>query len=256
MTGTGGLQRVPRGFIESFEIPLPPLEVQSEIVSEIEVYQRIIDGARAVVDNYSPHISVDPQWPVTTIQELADVVRGSSPRPQGDPTLFGGPVPRLMVADITRDGMFVTPRIDSLTELGATKSRPMKMGEVVMAVSGNPGLPAILAKDCCIHDGFVGFRSLSSEIHPSFFCLWLMAQHHRNGEQSVGSIFKNLTTSQVKEFRVPLPPLSVQQVLVAEIEAEQALVNCNRDLIARFEKKVDAAIARVWGEAKFEVEAE
>ena len=33
---------------------------------------------------------------------------------------------RLMVADITRDGMYATPRIDSLTEEGATKSRPMK----------------------------------------------------------------------------------------------------------------------------------
>ena len=56
MTGTGGLQRVPRKFIEDYEIPLPPLEVQREIVAEIEGYQRVIDGARAVVDNYRPHI--------------------------------------------------------------------------------------------------------------------------------------------------------------------------------------------------------
>ncbi|WEJ32842.1 N-6 DNA methylase [Devosia sp. SD17-2] len=254
MTGTGGLQRVPRAFVEGFEIPLPALEVQREIMAEVDGYQRVIDGARTVVDNYRPHIPVDPDWPMTTIEELAEVVRGSSPRPQGDPTFFGGPVPRLMVADITRDGMHVTPRIDSLTELGAIKSRPMKKGEVVMAVSGNPGLTAILAEDCCIHDGFVGFRSLSSEIHPSFLYFWLMAQHEQNGGQSVGSIFRNLTTSQVKEFKVPLPPLDLQQALVAEIEAEQALVGGNRDLIVRFEKKINAAIARVWGAAKSEGE--
>lgn len=35
---------------------------------------------------------------------------------------------------------------------------------------------------------------------------------------------------------------------VAEIEAEQALVAANRELIARFEKKIQAALARVWGE--------
>lgn len=243
------------GYFQKFEIPLPPLEVQREIVAEVEGYQRVIDGARAVLANYRPYIVVDPEWPMTTIEDLADVVRGSSPRPQGDPTLFGGSVPRLMVADITRDGMIVTPRIDSLTELGATKSRPMKKGEVVMAVSGNPGLTAILGQDCCIHDGFVGFRSLSSDIHPSFLYFWLMAQHEHNGGQSVGSIFKNLTTSQVKEFKVPLPPISVQEAIVTEIEAEQAYVNGNRDLIFRFEKKIDAAIARVWGEAKGTVTA-
>jgi len=36
--------------------------------------------------------------------------------------------------------------------------------------------------------------------------------------------------------------------IVAEIEAEQALVAANRELIARMEKKIQAALARVWGE--------
>ena len=50
--------------IGTISIPLPPLGVQQEIVAEIEGYQRVIDGARAVVENYRPHIAVDPEWPV------------------------------------------------------------------------------------------------------------------------------------------------------------------------------------------------
>ena len=46
----------------------------------------------------------------------------------------------------------------------------------------------------------------------------------------------------------PLPPLATQQAIVSEIEAEQALVAANRELIARFEKKVRATLACVWGE--------
>jgi restriction endonuclease S subunit len=48
-------------------------------------------------------------------------------------------------------------------------------------------------------------------------------------------------------IKVPVPPLATQQAIVAETEAEQALVAANRELIARFEKKIQAAIARVWG---------
>ena len=48
----------------AIQIPLPPLEVQGEIVAEIEGYQRVIDGARAVIDNYRPQIVVDPEWPI------------------------------------------------------------------------------------------------------------------------------------------------------------------------------------------------
>ena len=35
-----------------------------------------------------------------------------------------------------------------------------------------------------------------------------------------------------------------------EIEAEQALVAANRELIARFEKKIQATLARSWGKDK------
>ena len=95
-----------------------------------------------------------------TIEDVATVVRGSSPRPQGDIRYYGGNIPRLMVSDVTRDGMYVTPKIDFLTEEGATKSRPMKKGDFIIAVSGDPGEPCILSVDACIHDGFVGFRNL------------------------------------------------------------------------------------------------
>ena len=40
--------------IENVPIPLPPLEAQREIVAEIEGYQKVIDGARAVIENYRP----------------------------------------------------------------------------------------------------------------------------------------------------------------------------------------------------------
>ena len=219
-----GVRGVTRSFLAELPIPLPPLNVQKEIVAEIEGYQKVINGARAVLDHYRPHIPVHPDWPMVDIGTMSTIVRGSSPRPQGDPKYFGGPVPRLMVADITRDGMYATPSIDSLTEEGATKSRPMKKGEVIITVSGNPGLPTILATDACIHDGFVGLRELRQDVLPEYLYFALLALHAKHGSLSVGAVFKNLTTDQIREFKIPLPPLATQQAIVAEIEAEQALV--------------------------------
>ncbi len=40
--------------------------------------------------------------------------------------------------------------------------------------------------------------------------------------------------------------LETQDTIVTEIEAEQALVNANRELIRRMGAKVKAAIDRVW----------
>ena len=51
----------PKDF-ENFQIPLPPLEKQQEIVDEIEQYQKVIDGARQVVDNYKPVFNIESDW--------------------------------------------------------------------------------------------------------------------------------------------------------------------------------------------------
>ena len=118
---------------------------------------------------------------------------------------------------------------------------------MIITVSGNPGLPTILAIDACIHDGFVGLRELSKDVLPEYLYFALLALHANHGSQSVGAVFKNLTTDQIREFKIALPPLATQQAIVAEIEAEQALVAANRELIARFEKKIQATLARVWG---------
>jgi type I restriction enzyme M protein len=63
-----------------------------------------------------------------------------------------------------------------------------------------------------------------------------------------GAAYKALTIEKLKEFKIPLPDLETQRAIVAEIEDEQALVNANKQLIARFEAKINHTINRVWGE--------
>ena len=45
----------------------------------------------------------------------------------------------------------------------------------------------------------------------------------------------SLNYTPIRLFKIPLPPLAEQQAIVAEIEAEQNLVNANREPITRFE---------------------
>ena len=58
-----------------------------------------------------------------------------------------------------------------------------------------------------------------------------------------------INRAQLFSTEIPLPDLTTQRAIVAEIEAEQALVTANRELNRRMEAKVKAAIDRVWGDA-------
>ena len=59
---------------------------------------------------------------------------------------------------------------------------------------------------------------------------------------------KNIAKPQLLSITLPLPPLATQQAIVAEIQAEQTLVAASRELITRFERKIQATLARIWGE--------
>ena len=71
-----------------------------------------------------------------------------------------------------------------------------------------------------------------------------VAQVEENLHGGVGLV--HITKGNLERIKIPVPPLEVQKEIVAEIEAEQALVAANRELIDRFEKKIQATIARVW----------
>ena len=80
--------------------------------------------------------------------------------------------------------------------------------------------------------------------------------HFRNSKNGQNQIFamqagasrEALNYSQIKSLKIPIPPLEIQNHIVAHIEKEQALVNANKELITIFEQKIKDKIASVWGE--------
>ena len=261
-----GVPGLNRSDLESSEIPLPTLPEQHRIVAILrqsdelrrlrrELWEQTQQLPSALfLELFGEPFGNQCRWPMRKLGDLCTLVRRSSPRPQGDPRFFGGPVPRLMVADLTRDGLYVTPQIDSLTEVGAKKSRPMKAGEVVMAVSGAPGLAAILSIDACIHDGFVGLRDLSEDLVPEYLVGVLDFFRSRSEQQAVGAIFKNLTTDQVGQWQIPLPPKELQrsykdflqQLLERKQFAEKFTVQLEQTYISMFANGFTGVLSASW----------
>ena len=59
------------GMLAEYLLPLPPLEEQERIVTELDGYAAIISGAKQIVDNWKPRIDIDPQWPQMKLQDVA-----------------------------------------------------------------------------------------------------------------------------------------------------------------------------------------
>ena len=239
--------------LRNIQIPLPPLEVQKEIVAEIEGYQKVINGARAVLDNYRPHISIHPDWPMEPLGKHYATKSGGTPLTT-ESTYWAGTIPWVSPKDMKSDVIFDTE--DHLTEAAirnsSTKLIPAKSVICVVrsGILKHTFPVALLSKDMCINQDIIAFSPLTNAITSQFlfYVLKTMSASILADGIKPGVTVQSFYNGFFKDYAVPVPPLETQQAIVAEIEAEQALVAANRELITRFEKKIQATLARVWGE--------
>ena len=244
--------------LRSILIPLPPLEVQKEIVAEIEGYQKVINGAHAVLNNYRPHIPIAPEWPVVTFEEapfeIIDGDRGVNYPKKGDFSLTGYCV-FLNTKNVRSDG-FCFGEIEFISKESdeALRKGKLRRGDVVLTTRGTIGNTGfydstVPYEHMRINSGMLIFRPDPKVLLGDYLFHFFQSQNFIKQRDSIvsGSAQPQLPIRSLNGAIIPLPPLATQQAIVAEIEAEQALVAANRELIARFEKKIQATLGRVWG---------
>ena len=247
----GGQPQFNGNALVDVKIPLPPLEVQREIVAEIQGYEKVINGARAVLDHYHPHIPVNPDWPLASLGELFDTRSGTTPSRSNLTYFEGGTIPWVKTLDLADGPIFTTDEKVTRQALDETHLSILPRGTVLIAMYGGfnqIGRTGVLEIEATHNQAMTSLLP-TPKVHPYF--LNAILNSSKDYWKSVANSTRkdpNITKSDVLAFKIPLPPLATQQAIVAEIESEQALVAANRELIARFEKKIQATLARVWGE--------
>ena len=255
ITGTSGVTfaAISKREIGDIQVPIPPLEVQHELVAEIEGYQKVIDGARAVVESYRPHVVVDPEWPLASIKSVATVQSGF-----GFPLAYQGhrnrDIPFLKVSDMNLQGneVEITSWNNSVSDrdLKELKASSFPVGTVIFpkigaAIATNK--KRILTRVSTYDNNVIGIVPDTERLLPRYLHSWLLGFDLSKWASNAQP--PSMRKTVVEGHEIPLPSLADQQSVVEEIESEYALVAANRELIDRFEKKIEAAIARVWQQA-------
>ena len=76
MSGKTSFDFIPIKNLKKIKIPLPPLEIQKEIVAEIDSYQKIITSAKQIVETWKPNFKINPSWPMV---ELGKILKYEQP---------------------------------------------------------------------------------------------------------------------------------------------------------------------------------
>jgi type I restriction enzyme M protein len=237
--------------LNGIQVPLPPLDVQKNIVGEIDGYQQVIDGARAVLKGYRPYIAIESDWPLVQLADVCETITDGDHLP---PPKASDGVPFVTITNITDDHKLDFTKTFFVSESYYAKlspSRRPKVGDILYTVTGSYGIPVLLKSDVrfCFQRHIALIRTGPELLNTFLYFLLSTPFMLQQGDAAAtGVAQKTVSLTSLRNFKVPLPPLPIQQSIAAEIEAEQMLVEANRKLIVRFEEKIQATLARVWGE--------
>ncbi len=240
--------------MERIQIPLPPLKMQQEIVAEIEGYQKVIDGARTVVDHYRPHIPIDPDWPMVALGEVCDIFNGSTPSRKKAEYWKNGTIPWFTVDDIRKNGRIIRKTIQLTTKkaLEETSLGLLPRYTVLVCCTASVGECAFAEIELATNQQFNGLvvkNKYNEQLLPRYLFYFSMQFKDELLRLSGKTSFNFVSVRTLKTIKLPLPPLETQQAIVAEIEAEQVGVEVCRELMESFEGKIRKTIGRVWNES-------
>lgn len=246
----GTFKEISKTNFSSLRIPLPPLSVQEQIVAEIESYQKIIDGAKQVIDNYKPTIKIDPKWEMVELGEVARFEYGYTASAQDT-----GEVRFIRITDIDENGLLKKENEKFIDLNNESKKYLLSKEDIIVARTGATYGKTVLfleEYDAVFASFLIRINLNKDIILPKYY--WIFAQSSNYWSQAKSLVSgggqPQFNSNVIKQIVVPVPPIKTQESIISQITKEMDIVNQNKRLIEIFEQKIKDKIAEVWGVEK------
>ena len=225
-------------WLSKYKIPLPPLEVQKEIVEQIEVKQNAVNHAKEIIKN----LERERRYFGQSLRKLKDVEMSNlgdicenmdskrkpvtkSDRSIGKYPYYGASGIVDYVDDYIFDGEYLLVSEDGANLLA--RSTP-----IAFSISGKTWVNN--------HAHILKFENSETQ---------KLVEHYLNSidvkQYVTGTAQPKLNQENLNKIQIPLPPIEIQKQLVAEAEKEEEIIAANRRLIELMEGKISQVLAEI-----------
>ncbi len=229
-----GNPKLMNNVVSKIKIPLPPLEIQEQIVKELDGYQKIITGAKEVIENWKPSFIVDPKWDKVKLPDISENNDNKrkpvtkSDRSSGVYPYYGASGIVDYVEEYIFDGDFLLISEDGANLLARST-------DIAFSISGKNWVNN--------HAHILKFKDRSTQKFVEVYINQINISNFVTGMAQ-----PKLNQQQLNTIEIPFPSIEIQKQIVKEIESERTLIEGNKKLIEIYERKTKDTLAKLWEE--------
>lgn len=178
--------------------------------------------------------SLPEGWRWKTMEEVAEVVNGATPKTDDPANYEGGTIAWLTPADLSGyTEKFIDQGARFITKKGlvSCSTHLLPKGTVLFTSRAPIGYVAIASGEVCTNQGFKSYVPDTKQVTSNYLYWWLKGAKQMAEAVASGTTFLELSTVKARKLPVPLAPLPEQRRIVSAIERQLG--------------RLDAAVARL-----------
>ena len=178
--------------------------------------------------------------------DLAEIVRGASPRPISDPKWFdnNSDVGWLRIADVTAQDGRIRYLEQKISELGQEKTRVVKIPHLLLSIAATVGKPVINYVPTGVHDGFLIFLNPKFNILYTFWWLEMFREKWNKYGQPGSQV--NLNSDLVKNQVINIPNEKEQEKISSFLESLDKIITLHQHKLKKLNLAKKALLQKLF----------
>ncbi len=268
-----GIPALNKADIENLTIPIPPLEIQQEIVKildaftelntelkarkkQYEYYQNMLldfndinqnhKDAKMSVKTYPKRLKTLLQTLVPkgvefkTLEEVFEIKNGYTPSKNNPEFWKNGTIPWFRMEDIRENGRILKDSIQHITPKALKGKKLFPKNSIIISTTATIGEHALLIVDSLANQRFTFLSKkancdLALDMKFFFYQCFLLGEWCKKNTNVSG--FASVDMTAFKKYKFPIPPLEIQQEIVKILDQFSLLTT---DLLAGIPAEIKA----------------
>lgn len=250
---TASIPSISKKQVEGILVPIPPLEVQKEIVRILDNYTKSVEELKEKLNaelitrkkQYSWYrdylLKFENKVEIVKLGSISELKSGGTPKTENLEYWENGNIPWMSSGEVNKGNIYETEKKITKEGYNNSSAKMLPKNTVVIALAGQGktrGTVAITRIELCTNQSICGIIP-NEKLNSDFLYHYLKTQYENLRQLSSGDGTRGgLNLKMLNNYLVPLPPLEVQKRIVEVLDNfEKICNNLNIGLPAEIEAR-------------------